>query len=96
MAVGAIFFTIGVALQAGAINVVILYVPRLLSGAGIGILSMVVPVYIAEISPEHQREHQTRYPLASCYHPRDRAWRISYGENILFSMILLPLLIKMP
>ena len=40
---GAVLFTIGAALQAGAVNMPMLYVPRLLSGAGIGMLSMVSP-----------------------------------------------------
>ena len=55
MTVGAVFFTIGAVLQAAAVSMPMLYVPRLLSGAGIGMLSMCSPVYIAEVAPESRR-----------------------------------------
>lgn len=42
--VGAIAFTTGAALQAAAVNMPMLYIPRLLSGFGIGMLSMCSPV----------------------------------------------------
>jgi MFS family permease len=44
MSVGAIAFTIGAALQAAAVSMPMLYIPRLLSGFGIGMLSMCSPV----------------------------------------------------
>ena len=52
---GALIFTVGASLQATAVNMTMLLVPRLLSGAGIGILSMYSPVYIKELAPDHVR-----------------------------------------
>lgn len=52
---GAITFTIGAAIQAAAVNMPMLYIPRLLSGFGIGMLSMCSPVYIEEVAPEDHR-----------------------------------------
>jgi len=109
LTIGAIIFTIGAALQAGAVNIVMLYVPRLLSGMGIGMLSMCSPVYIAELAPEHRRgQLATLWQLAIVtgivlvsilniwLAEWDEGWRISYGGNILFSVLLLCLLVIMP
>lgn len=109
MFIGALVFTIGAALQASAVNMVMLYVPRLLSGFGIGMLSMCSPVYIAELAPEHRRgQLATLWQLAITtgivfvsilniwLAEWDEGWRISYGGNILFSVILMGLLMIMP
>jgi MFS family permease len=48
--VAVIIFTIGSALQTGATNYAMLTVARLIGGLGIGMLSMVAPLYISEIS----------------------------------------------
>ena len=39
-------FILGAALQAAAVNMLMLQIPRLLSGGGIGMLSMCSPVYM--------------------------------------------------
>ena len=52
---GAITFTIGAAIQAAAVDMPMLYIPRILSGFGIGMLSMCSPVYIEEVAPESHR-----------------------------------------
>merc|ERR1719311_604520 len=106
---GAILFIIGAALQAAAVNTVMLYVPRLLSGAGIGFLSMSSPVYIAELAPEHKRgQLATLWQLAITtgivfvsilniwLAEWNEGWRISYGGNIVFSVALVALLLIMP
>merc|ERR1712157_177682 len=109
LSVGAIVFTIGAALQAGAINMMMLIIPRLLSGAGIGVLSMCSPVYIAEVAPEHRRgQLATLWQLAIVtgivlvsilniwLAEWDEGWRISYGGNIVFSVALAALMTIMP
>jgi sugar porter (SP) family MFS transporter len=109
LGLGALLFIIGAALQAGAVNIVMLYVPRLISGAGIGMLSMCSPVYIAELAPEHRRGQlatlwqlaiTTGIVLVSILNiwlaEWSDGWRVSYGGNILFAVILLGLLTKMP
>jgi len=105
---GAITFTIGAAIQAAAVNMPMLYIPRLLSGFGIGMLSMCSPVYIEEVAPEdHRGSMGTLWQLAITagillasilnifLADWDEGWRISYGGNI-FSVALLALLTIMP
>lgn len=48
--VAVIIFTIGSILQTAAIDYSMLTVARLIGGVGIGMLSMVAPLYISEIS----------------------------------------------
>jgi len=109
LVLGAIVFTIGAALQAGAVNMLMLIIPRLLSGAGIGVLSMCSPVYIAEVAPEHRRgQLATLWQLAIVtgivlvsilniwLAEWDEGWRISYGGNIVFSVALAALMTIMP
>lgn len=48
-------FTIGSVLQTAAVDYPMLVVGRLIGGVGIGMLSMVAPLYIAEISPPEIR-----------------------------------------
>ena len=109
MSCGAVFFTIGAVLQAAAVSMPMLYIPRLLSGAGIGMLAMCSPVYIAEIAPEsHRGQLATLWQLAITsgivlvsilniwLAEWDEGWRISYGGNIVFSIALLCILTIMP
>ncbi|MCJ1362720.1 hypothetical protein MMC16_001826 [Acarospora aff. strigata] len=53
--VAVVIFTIGSILQTAAIDYAMLVVARLIGGIGIGMLSMVAPLYISEISPPEIR-----------------------------------------
>lgn len=53
--IGGALFTIGGGLQAAATDFALLYVGRIVSGFGIGILSMCVPLYISETAPTNVR-----------------------------------------
>ncbi|CEF86811.1 hypothetical protein FGSG_04700 [Fusarium graminearum PH-1] len=53
--VAVVIFTVGSTLQTAAINYAMLVVGRFIGGIGIGQLSMVVPLYISEISPPEIR-----------------------------------------
>lgn len=53
--VAVIVFTIGSILQTAAMDYAMLAVARLIGGIGIGMLSMVAPLYISEISPPEIR-----------------------------------------
>ena len=53
--VAVVIFTVGSALQTGSISYAMLVVARLIGGIGIGMLSMVAPLYISEISPPEIR-----------------------------------------
>lgn len=50
-----IVFIIGSILQTAAVDYAMLVVARLIGGIGIGMLSMVAPLYISEISPPEIR-----------------------------------------
>ena len=53
--VAVIIFTTGSVLQTAAISYAMLVTARLIGGIGIGMLSMVAPLYISEISPPEIR-----------------------------------------
>ncbi|KAL1303116.1 hypothetical protein AAFC00_006551 [Neodothiora populina] len=53
--VAVIIFAIGSALQTASVDYAMLTVARFIGGVGIGMLSMVAPLYIAEISPPEIR-----------------------------------------
>ncbi|CAH0047574.1 unnamed protein product [Clonostachys solani] len=53
--ISVVIFTIGSAIQTGAVNYDMLVAGRFIGGVGIGMLSMVVPLYIGEISPPEIR-----------------------------------------
>ena len=107
--VATIIFILGAGMQAGAVNMTMMWVARIFSGFGIGGLSMCSPVYIAELAPEHVRgQLSTLWQLAITFgilvasaanlglEKWDEGWRISYGGNILFAVILIVALIWMP
>ena len=74
--VGALLFTIGAALQAGATTMLILIIPRLISGFGIGMLCMCSSVYIAELAPAHRRGQ-----LATL-------WQVAINSGIVIASLL--------
>ena len=53
--IAVVIFTIGSTMQTAASSYPVLAVARLIGGGGIGMLSMVVPLYISEISPPELR-----------------------------------------
>lgn len=53
--IAVVVFTIGTALQVGAVDYAMLTIARTIGGIGIGQLSMVAPLYISEISPPEIR-----------------------------------------
>lgn len=53
--VAACIFIIGSVMQTAAFDYALLVVGRLIAGIGVGMLSMVVPMYIAEVSPPEIR-----------------------------------------
>ena len=53
--VAVVIFTVGSILQTASVSYAMLVVARLIGGVGIGMLSMVAPLYISEISPPEIR-----------------------------------------
>ena len=104
-------FIVGAAIQvcspASAMGV--MWAGRVVGGIGIGMLSMCVPVYIGEASPAHIRGTlATLWQLATTFgiliassanvglEHEDWGWRVSYGGNILFALLLLVSLVFLP
>ena len=52
---GGCFFCVGAAIQTSSQSLGMLYAGRIIGGTGIGVLSTVVPVFIAESSPANLR-----------------------------------------
>jgi MFS family permease len=55
MLVAVVIFTLGTGLQTGAQNPAMLFAGRVIGGIGIGMFSMVIPLYQAEIAPPELR-----------------------------------------
>ncbi|KAJ6155549.1 hypothetical protein N7470_006115 [Penicillium chermesinum] len=55
MMVAVVIFTLGTGLQAGAQNPAYFFAGRIIGGVGIGMFSMVIPLYQAEIAPPELR-----------------------------------------
>ena len=102
-------FTIGATLQTISPVMEVMYVGRIIAGSGIGALSMGSPVYIAECAPEEFRGSLgTLWQLAITVgiviasaanlglKNWDEGWRLSYGGNILVSILLIVCLYFMP
>lgn len=53
--IGSVIAIVGCTLQTAAVNVGMLIAGRFIAGWSIGVLSMIVPMYQAEISPPHAR-----------------------------------------
>jgi len=102
-------FIIGAGIQTYAPYMWVMWIGRIFSGMGVGMLSMAVPVYIAECSPEHTRGMLgTLWQIAVTagiliasaanlgLQKWSEGWRLSYGGNIIFALLLLMCLIFMP
>ena len=91
--VGVIVFTIRPVLQTAAIDYAILTTARLIGGIGIGMLSMVAPLHMSEISPPEVRGTLLVLEEVSIvsgiviafwitygtrFIPRERAWRLPF------------------
>eukprot|EP00873_Tetraselmis_striata_P017451 jgi/Tetstr1/437715/TSEL_026369.t1 len=106
----ALLFCVAASVQTAAVNMTMMYVGRFFGGMAIGAESAIVPVYISECAPEHYRGQLStmwqlavtigivlagalNIPLATW----EEGWRISYGGNILFSLLLfVMMLVIMP
>lgn len=70
--VAVVVFTIGSVLQTAAMNYAMLTVARTIGGIGIGMLSMVAPLYISEISMFARRLNETHLTVANLGPPECR------------------------
>lgn len=109
LALSACVFIFGASFQAWAPVMEVMWFGRVFSGMGVGMLSLISPTYIGECAPEHirgalgtlwQLAITIGIVLASAMNlglaKWDEGWRISYGGNILFAVVMLFCLIFMP
>jgi sugar porter (SP) family MFS transporter len=105
----ALVFSIGVALQASCSEINQLIVGRFIGGAGVGMLSMMMSVFMSEISPESIRGMVITLMqlgitfgivLAAVLNiplaDASWGWRFSYGGNGILSVIMIGLLAFLP
>ena len=109
LGISALVFILGAGIQTYAPTMEVMWSGRIFSGMGVGMLSMVAPVFIGESSPEHIRGALgTLWQLAITVgivlaslanlglQHWDEGWRLSYGGNIAFAILLLACLGFMP
>ncbi|KAM6519017.1 hypothetical protein FALCPG4_012672 [Fusarium falciforme] len=83
--VSVVVFTVGSALQTSAVNYAMLVVGRFIGGIGIGQLSMVIPLYISEISPPEIRGTLLVFEELSIVAGIVIAFYITYGTRYISS-----------
>jgi len=102
-------FILGATIQTASPTMGVMLAGRFIAGSAIGSLSMCVPIYITECSPDIYRGALgTLWQLAITFgiliasaanlglKEWDQGWRLSYGGNILFAIMLVVCLIFMP
>ncbi|KAJ5972883.1 uncharacterized protein N7479_002801 [Penicillium vulpinum] len=99
--VSCILYTIGAALEAGAINFGMIFAGRFILGAGVGLEGGTVPVYVAECVPRRLRGNLVSlyqlnialgevlgYAVAAMFVSVEGNWRYILGSSLVFSTIL--------
>ncbi|KAJ3075817.1 hypothetical protein HK102_005528 [Quaeritorhiza haematococci] len=110
--IGGFMFAAGGLVQTLANAIVALYGGRVISGIGIGILSMVVPLYISETAPTEVRGRMIAVQqlmitigifIASCVNSvilsflsGDLEWRLAMGMQVIPGSLLVLIIIFMP
>ncbi|KAJ5734656.1 hypothetical protein N7533_013059 [Penicillium manginii] len=100
--VSCILYTVGAALEAGAMNFGMIFAGRFILGAGVGLEGGTVPVYVAECVPSRIRGNLVSayqlnialgevlgYAVAAMFFSVTGNWRYILGSSLVFSTILL-------
>ena len=104
-----VFYTIGAALEAGAINFGIMFAGRFILGTGVGLEGGTVPIYVAESVPGNIRGNLVSlyqfnialgevlgFVVAAIFVGVRGNWRYMLGSSLVFSTILLVAMIFLP
>ncbi|GKZ23846.1 hypothetical protein AbraIFM66951_003288 [Aspergillus brasiliensis] len=107
--VSCILYTVGAALEAGAINFGMIFAGRFILGAGVGLEGGTVPVYVAESVPRKMRGNLVSlyqlnialgevlgYAVAAMFLDVKGNWRYILGSSLVFSTILLVGMLFLP
>ncbi|KAL5323970.1 hypothetical protein ACEPPN_008512 [Leptodophora sp. 'Broadleaf-Isolate-01'] len=84
--VAVIVFTLGSSLQTASVNYPMLVSARFIGGVGIGMLSMVVPLYISEISPPEIRGSLLVFEEFKI--PGNLSWQLPFALQIIPGLLL--------
>ncbi|KAJ5248862.1 MFS sugar transporter [Penicillium chermesinum] len=100
--VSCILYTVGAALEAGAMNFGMMFAGRFILGTGVGLEGGTVPVYVAESVPSRIRGNLVSlyqlniafgevlgYAVAAIFIGVEGNWRYILGSSLVFSTILL-------
>ncbi|KAF7717689.1 MFS-type Sugar/inositol transporter [Penicillium ucsense] len=107
--VSCILYTVGAALEAGAIDFGMIFAGRFILGMGVGLEGGTVPVYVAESVPRRVRGNLVSlyqlnialgevlgYAVAAMFVSVPGNWRYILGSSLVFSTILLVGMLFMP
>ncbi|RAH63360.1 MFS sugar transporter [Aspergillus piperis CBS 112811] len=107
--VSCILYTVGAALEAGAISFGMIFAGRFVLGMGVGLEGGTVPVYVAESVPRKMRGNLVSlyqlnialgevlgYAVAAIFLDVKGNWRYILGSSLVFSTILLVGMIFLP
>lgn len=99
--ISCILYTIGAALEAGAMNYGMIVAARVILGAGVGLEGGTVPVYVAETVERRLRGNLVSlyqfnialgevlgYAVAAMFITVDGSWRYILGSSLVFSTIM--------
>ncbi|CAH2354854.1 putative myo-inositol transporter 2 [[Candida] railenensis] len=99
--ISCVFYTIGAALCAGAVNTEIMYAGRFILGIGVGIEGGCVGIYVAESVPANVRGNLVSmyqfnialgevlgYAVSAIFYDVPHGWRFMLGSSLVFSTIL--------
>ncbi|WKT47552.1 hypothetical protein QSH57_012457 [Fusarium oxysporum f. sp. vasinfectum] len=103
--VGCVLFTVGAVIQAASFSVAQMTVGRLIVGLGVGSAAMVVPLYIAEVSPGKYRGRMigldnmsitggqlVSYGIGAAFAHVSSGWRYMVGGGAIPAIVLAALL----
>ncbi|KAL2007360.1 hypothetical protein VTN00DRAFT_8798 [Thermoascus crustaceus] len=107
--VSCILYTVGAALEAGAVDFGMIFAGRFILGTGVGLEGGTVPVYVAECVPSSMRGNLVSlyqlnialgevlgYAVAAIFVGVEGNWRYILGSSLVFSTILLVAMIFLP
>lgn len=99
--IACIFYTIGAALEAGAVDFPMMVVSRLLLGAGVGLEGGTVPIYVAETVERRVRGNLVSfyqiniafgevigYSVGAMFAHVHGGWRYMLGSSLIFSTLM--------
>lgn len=100
--ISCVLYTVGAALEAGAVNYAMMLTGRLVMGVGVGLEGGTVPVYVSESVTSRQRGNLVSlyqfnialgevfgYVVAAIFVDVTGNWRFILGSSVVFSTILL-------